>query len=1168
MYSRLAYAFGVFNHGAAGWAQCLWPRLVDCRVTFGSPYTESADYSRTRCVLVWGTNPAATWPVQAAGIMDARQRGARLIVVDPWLSETAAKADLWLQLRPGTDTALALSMLHVILGEGLHDRAFVERWTVGFGELARHVEPCTPEWGERVTRVPAPLIREAARAYAAARPACLYRCVALDQLHDSVQACRAVSLLVAVTGNVGVPGGNVLPSVRGEISQNTLEFIGHGWMPQEEQAKRPGYDRYPLLCGELSPVPSAHMPTLWENMATGVPQPIRAALIFGSNALVSYSNTRRVREALDRLEFLVVADLFLTPTAERADLVLPASSWLERNNLISSFQSSATCTLVQQRAATLGEARSDIDIVLDLARRLGLADRFWESEEALFDHLLRPTGLTFRDLARLRRLQAPLSFRSYEQKGFATPSGKVELYSSLLEKAGCAPLPTWTEPPSSAAAAAAPPGSAARGDTGRPADPRAEYPYILTTGARVPAFRHTENRLNPLLREQCPHPVTWLHPDTARAHGIGEGDPLVIETAAGWAVSRARLTAGIHPDVVEAMPGWGERGTSTGSSPGRAARRGWVPCPCAACPAASARRTRADEGTRSGGHGPAGRPGPLLGLPGLRGRLPDGARAGAGLRRAEGRGGRAAARLRPRALPALRPARLPGGLPRRGPPPRKRRQRAGGRLRLQRLRRLRGGLPLRGDRGEGAGGQGGQVRPLPGAPADRLGSELRPALSRAGPAPPAGRAGGGRGRGPADLADRPGPLRVGPLGGPGRSVVTRQGPRAGGDRPFPRPPLPGYAFPMPTPDPALVPALSRETGLPARQVENTLALLEEGATVPFIARYRKERTGSLDETQIRDLERRWRTLQELEARRAVVLDSIREQGKLDPGLEGRIRAAATRTELEDLYLPYRPRRSTRADKARAAGLEPLARWLAETADPRADPPGEAARFLNPGAGIGTAEEALAGAADILAEELAHRAEVRAWLRALALEEGVLAGRVRKEWAGRRSKFEDYYDCRERVARLPSHRFLAMARGEREEVLRLSLELPEERALAWLEGRLVRHPRSGTAPLLREAARDSLQRLLAPAVEGDTRRLLQERAEEEAVRVFAANLEALLLAPPAGRKPVLGVDPGFRTGCKLAAVDGTGRFLEAATIHPHESAGTRGRGRPPRGWWGW
>jgi len=194
VYSRLANAFGAVNHGAAGWAQCLWPRLIDNTATFGATYTEVADFENTRCVLVWGTNPAATWPTFAAQIMDARQRGAGLIVVDPYLSETAAKADLWLQLRPGTDTALALALLNVIIHEGLFDSSFVGNWTVGFEQLQEHVRSFTPEWSEGVTKVPAVLIRQAARLYANTDPAAIYRCVALDTVHDSIQACRAVGV--------------------------------------------------------------------------------------------------------------------------------------------------------------------------------------------------------------------------------------------------------------------------------------------------------------------------------------------------------------------------------------------------------------------------------------------------------------------------------------------------------------------------------------------------------------------------------------------------------------------------------------------------------------------------------------------------------------------------------------------------------------------------------------------------------------------------------------------------------------------------------------------------------------------------------------------------------------------------------------------------------------
>ena len=542
VYSRLANAFGAVNHGAAGWAQCLWPRLVDNAVTFGATYTEVPDFENTRCVLVWGTNPASTWPYFASQIMDARQRGAELIVVDPYLSETAAKADLWLQLRPGTDTGLALAMLNVIIGEGFHDRAFVDSWTIGFDRLKEHVREYTPEWGEAVTRVPAALIRQAARIYANTRPSAIYRCVSLDTVHDSIQACRAVSILAAVTGNIGVPGGNVTVSQRGETSQNSHTFIGDDLLPTDKIPLRRGFDEFPLLCDKLSPVPTAHMPTLWETIATDKPYPVKAALIFGSNALISYSNTPGVEEAMEKLEFIAVCDLFMTPTAAMADIVLPASSWLERDNLISSFQVCPTYTIAQQKAVEVAEARSDVDIVCDLARKLGLATHFWNDAGELYDLLIKPTGLTFEEFKRKKRIFSPFVYRQYEKKGFNTPSGKVELYSSLLQKNHCAPLPAYTATFESLSDNT--PGQAT------------ECPYILTTGWRQPVYRHTENRENPLLREIAPRPGILIHPDTAAKLDISEGDPVTVETQTGSATLFAVLTLGIHPDVVQATPGW------------------------------------------------------------------------------------------------------------------------------------------------------------------------------------------------------------------------------------------------------------------------------------------------------------------------------------------------------------------------------------------------------------------------------------------------------------------------------------------------------------------------------------------------------------------------------------------------------------------------------------
>jgi protein Tex len=335
------------------------------------------------------------------------------------------------------------------------------------------------------------------------------------------------------------------------------------------------------------------------------------------------------------------------------------------------------------------------------------------------------------------------------------------------------------------------------------------------------------------------------------------------------------------------------------------------------------------------------------------------------------------------------------------------------------------------------------------------------------------------------------------------------------------------------------------------QVKNTLALFDEGATVPFIARYRKERTGSLDEIQIRDLFHKYTYYKELDERRQTILESIASQGKLTPELEKKIKGTLSKTELEDLYLPYKPKRTTRATKAREAGLEPLAIWLKELDVTEADLESRAASFLNQEKGIDTPQKALQGASDILAEELSDNADVRKWLRELAADEGVIGSAVKKDFEGKKTKYEMYYEFKEKVSSLPSHRILAMLRGEREKVLRLSLEVPDEQALSYLESVLIKHPESVSVPLLKNVVRDSFNRLLHPATETEIRKEIRDRADSEAFKVFGENLEALLLAPPAGRKSVIGIDPGFRTGCKVVVVDDTGKFLENATIYPNQ-----------------
>jgi uncharacterized protein len=345
--------------------------------------------------------------------------------------------------------------------------------------------------------------------------------------------------------------------------------------------------------------------------------------------------------------------------------------------------------------------------------------------------------------------------------------------------------------------------------------------------------------------------------------------------------------------------------------------------------------------------------------------------------------------------------------------------------------------------------------------------------------------------------------------------------------------------------------ITGELSLQPFQVTNTVALFKEGATVPFIARYRKERTGNLNEDQIRDIEHKHKYYLELEERKRAILDSIREQGKLTPELETKIIDCLGKTELEDLYLPYKPKRATRATKAKDAGLEPLARWLVDPGEGPVDPLIKAAEFVNADKGYETPLKAISGAGDILAEECAENADYRKWMRELAYAKGLMISTVKKEFKEQKTKFEMYYDYKEPVKTLAAHRTLAMLRGEKEKVLSLSLEMPVEEAVRFLESKLIKNPKSAAAEYLKATARDCFERLLSVATETEIRVLLRERAEDEAFVVFTDNLRTLLLASPAGQKPVMGVDPGFRTGCKVVTIDSTGKFLEYHTIFPHE-----------------
>ncbi|MFZ3207537.1 MAG: Tex-like N-terminal domain-containing protein, partial [Geobacteraceae bacterium] len=316
------------------------------------------------------------------------------------------------------------------------------------------------------------------------------------------------------------------------------------------------------------------------------------------------------------------------------------------------------------------------------------------------------------------------------------------------------------------------------------------------------------------------------------------------------------------------------------------------------------------------------------------------------------------------------------------------------------------------------------------------------------------------------------------------------------------------------------------TGLKPFQVEHTVELLQEGATVPFIARYRKEHTGELDEVQIRTVEEQFFYFCELEERKITVLKSIEEQGKLTPELRERVEASRQKTEVEDLYLPYKPKRRTKASIASERGLEPLADIIAAQELMTGTPEEAALPFVAPGKEVLDAVAALEGAGHILAERLSDNADARAMVRRLTGEQGIMTSRVSSDYKEQVTKFEMYYDFQEPLKAIPSHRMLAMRRGEKEEALYLSISAPVEQILAGLKSRLILRA-SIFSPLLERVAEDAYKRLIAPSIEVELRLESKERADEAAIQIFARNLRELLLAPPAGGKRVLGIDPGFR-----------------------------------------
>lgn len=350
----------------------------------------------------------------------------------------------------------------------------------------------------------------------------------------------------------------------------------------------------------------------------------------------------------------------------------------------------------------------------------------------------------------------------------------------------------------------------------------------------------------------------------------------------------------------------------------------------------------------------------------------------------------------------------------------------------------------------------------------------------------------------------------------------------------------------------IVKQMAKELQLSEKQVRTTVELLDEGNTIPFIARYRKEMTGELDENQLRDIEERTNYLRNLEVRKREVIRIIEEQGKLTEELRKSITAAVKLQEVEDLYRPYKQKRKTRASVAKEKGLEPLSEWI-WSQPKQVDVMLEAVKYVDEEKGVASAEEAVQGAMDILAENIADDATVRSWVRRFSMDHGILTSEAKDTEA--ESVYENYYNYRELAKKMPPHRILAINRGERENILKVGLEVPSESIHGYIGKQVLKGP-SSVSDILTAVIEDSYKRLIAPSIEREVRGELTEKGENQAISIFAGNLRSLLLQPPVKGRCVLGVDPAYRTGCKLAVVDDTGKLLEVAVTYPTPPANKR------------
>ncbi len=618
---RLANAFGSPNRiGTTN--ICQWHRDNCSAYTYARPGVARAvgraEFERAACILIWGNNVHATRSSMVPLIKKGLEQGAKLIVVDPRRIEIAAMADLWLQIRPGTDGALALSMINVIIEENLYDYNFVRDWTTApfvvrsdtgeffmaneltdkgdptsyviadsasgklkpyvpgtkltvepaidgttytlrthrgeevecktvFRLLREAVSDYQPHAIETLTTIPEAKIRDAARMFATIKPSCWYSWNGIEQTTNASQTNRAICILYALTGNYDMPGGNVVPP---RIRMNSTD--GNEFITPEVDEKRLGFTQRPLGPSGRRTAMTTQGYEVYQAILTGKPYPVKALLGFGGNLVTSNIPCLAGKEAISQLDFHAQAELFMTPTAELADIVLPAASCWESWHIGTNIDSLGKKAFIKMRPAVVPpqhESWPDMKIIFKLANRLGLGDKFWDGNvEAAFDYQFAPLNITVEQLRKSPggiAIDVSTQYQKYSKKdeagnfaGFPTPSKRVEIYSSTFKEHGYEPLPTWKEP-----------------SIFKRADVAEKYPLILTS-SKVIEYCHSQHRALPSLRKKVPNPFLEINPVKATELGIKEGDWLIVEAPYGSITVQAKLTEGIPYDVVCTQNGW------------------------------------------------------------------------------------------------------------------------------------------------------------------------------------------------------------------------------------------------------------------------------------------------------------------------------------------------------------------------------------------------------------------------------------------------------------------------------------------------------------------------------------------------------------------------------------------------------------------------------------